>query len=269
MSSSAYKLVRHGLSGISIEILPAFKDNYMYMIIDEKTQSAGIVDPADPNLVAKRVKECNLKLTTVLTTHHHWDHASGNLKIKEFFPEIKIYGGDDRIEGLTDKVSDGDIINIGDSKLFCHFTPCHTQGHICYYFSGVEPAVFTGDTLFLGGCGRFFEGTAPEMHKNLIEILGSLPNETKVYCGHEYSLSNLKFGAHVEPNNNVIADKIKWCKEKRELEVPEPTVPSTIGEEKEINPFMRVGVESVMKHTHTSDPIETMKALRSEKDDFK
>nr|ACO10827.1 Hydroxyacylglutathione hydrolase [Caligus rogercresseyi] len=269
MSTSAFKLIRHGLSGMTIEILPAFKDNYMYMIIDEKSRTAGIVDPADPDLVAKRVKECNLNLTSILTTHHHWDHAGGNMKMKEMFPDIKIYGGDDRIDGLTHKVSSGDVIHIDSLQFHCHFTPCHTQGHICYHFSGLEPAVFTGDTLFLGGCGRFFEGTAPEMHKNLMETLGSLPNETKVYCGHEYSLNNLRFGAHVEPDNKVISDKIAWCKGKRSGDNPEPTVPSTIGEEKSINPFMRVDVESVQRHTKTSDPIETMKALRDEKDNFK
>lgn len=143
-------------------------------------------------------------------------------------------------------------------------------GHICYFVE--TPAqdyktVFTGDTLFLGGCGRFFEGTAEQMYAALIEKLSKLPDETKVFCGHEYSLQNLKFGSHVEPDNETILKKIEWSKAKREAN--EPTVPSTIAEEKEINPFMRVHSSGVQKFAKSSDPIETMSILRKIKDTFK
>lgn len=128
-------------------------------------------------------------------------------------------------------------------------------------------AVFTGDTLFLGGCGRFFEGTAEQMYSALIEKLSVLPDETDVFCGHEYSLQNLKFGNHVEPDNVAIQNKIEWSKIKRLAS--EPTVPSTIAEEKQINPFMRVCLDSVQKFAKSNDPIETMRAIRKIKDTYK
>jgi hydroxyacylglutathione hydrolase len=128
--------------------------------------------------------------------------------------------------------------------------------------------VFTGDTLFLGGCGRFFEGTAEQMYSALVEKLSKLDDDTKVFCGHEYSLQNLKYGNHVEPDNVTIQEKIEWSKAKREA--GEPTVPSTIAEEKLINPFMRVCVESVQKFAKTpGDAIQTMNVIRKIKDTFK
>lgn len=144
------------------------------------------------------------------------------------------------------------------------------QGHICYYVQTPArdyKAVFTGDTLFLGGCGRFFEGNAEQMHTALIGKLSKLPDETNVFCGHEYSLQNLKFGSHVEPENVDILSKIEWSKAKREA--GEPTVPSTIGEEKMINPFMRVVTDSVQKFAKSTDAIETMTIIRKIKDSFK
>lgn len=124
-----------------------------------------------------------------------------------------------------------------------------------------------GDTLFLGGCGRFFEGTAAQMYEALIGKLSQLPDDTKVYCGHEYSLQNLAFGAHVEPNNTDISDKIKWAEGQRETTTP--TVPSTIGEEKLINPFMRVNVAAVQAYAKQSDAVATMDTLRKEKNSFR
>ncbi|KAJ8889221.1 hypothetical protein PR048_008719 [Dryococelus australis] len=127
--------------------------------------------------------------------------------------------------------------------------------------------VCSGDTLFSAGCGRFFEGTPEQMYKALIEILGSLPEETCVFCGHEYTLANLKFAEHVEPDNEDIKNKITWTKMKRAK--GEPTVPSTIGEEKKINPFMRVHEASVQNHAGQNDAIATMAFIRREKDSFK
>lgn len=145
------------------------------------------------------------------------------------------------------------------------------QGHICYFIESPasdQKVVFTGDTLFLGGCGRFFEGTADQMYSALIEKLSKLPDETQVFCGHEYSLGNLKYGLHVEPENQHILDKIEWSKVKREAN--EPTVPSTIAEEKLINPFMRVDCESVQKFANSvGNSIETMAFIRKVKDSFK
>jgi len=253
-----------------IRILPALSDNYMYLLVDEKTQEAAIVDPVDPDSVIKAVEEEGVKLTTVLTTHHHWDHAGGNKEIVSKVPDLVVIGGDDRIDGVTRKVSHGDELRVGDIHVSCLYTPCHTTGHICYYVTqGDDKMVFTGDTLFLGGCGRFFEGTAEQMYEAMVGKLCKLPPETKVFCGHEYSLQNLGYGNHVEPDNQHIKDKISWCKQMREATPPKPTVPSTIREEMMINPFMRVCQPSVQAHAEQSDPIETMRALRAEKDNFK
>jgi len=257
---------------MKIRILPALSDNYMYLLMDETTKQAAIVDPVEPDTVLRAVEEEGVKLTTLLTTHHHWDHAGGNKSLIDKVSGLTTVGGDDRIEGVISPVKHGDELKVGSLNITCLATPCHTSGHICYYVvhpdnEQGEKAVFTGDTLFLGGCGRFFEGTAEQMYSALVTILGSLPDETKVYCGHEYTLQNLAFGAHVEPNNKAIRDKIAWSKAKREK--PEPTVPSLISEEKLINPFMRVHEKSVQDHAKKTDPIETMRAIRKEKDNFK
>ncbi|XP_020292561.1 hydroxyacylglutathione hydrolase, mitochondrial isoform X2 [Pseudomyrmex gracilis] len=253
---------------MKVQILPALEDNYMYLIIDEATKEAAIVDPVSPEYVVRVVQENDVKLTHVLTTHHHWDHAGGNAKLLASFPDLPVYGGDDRVQAISRKITHNDTFNIGNLSVKCLATPCHTKGHICYYVTGGEdtPAVFTGDTLFAGGCGRFFEGTAQQMYKALIEVLGSLPEDTKVYCGHEYTVNNLKFGLHVEPENEAIKNKLSWAD--GQLISNLPTIPSTIKDEKLTNPFMRVHEPSVMKHAQQTDPIQTMSYLRREKDNF-
>ena len=191
-------------STMRVRILPALSDNYMYLLVDENTKEAAIVDPVDPDCVIKAVEEEGVKLTTILTTHHHWDHAGGNKEMVSKVPGLVVIGGDDRIDGVTRKVTHGDDLNVGGIHVSCLFTPCHTTGHICYYVTqDGDKMVFTGDTLFLGGCGRMFEGTAEQMYHALIGILTKLPPETKVFCGHEYSLQNLGYGNHVEPDNQV------------------------------------------------------------------
>lgn len=180
-----------------------------------------------------------------------------------------VYGGDERIGALTNLVKDDDQFQIGKLNVKCLFTPCHTSGHICYYIEAPngERAVFTGDTLFQGGCGRFFEGTADQMYTALYDKLGQLPDDTKVFCGHEYTLQNLAYASYVEPHNQNILKRIEWAKLKRAENAP--TVPSTIAEEKLWNPFMRVHEKSVQIHVRLNDPIKTMAAIRKEKNDFK
>ncbi|CAH3044302.1 unnamed protein product, partial [Porites lobata] len=225
-------------SDMKVHILPALSDNYMYLVVDEDTKEAAIVDPVEPKKVIAAVKKEGVKLTTVLTTHHHWDHAGGNGELAGLVKGLTVCGGDDRIGALNKKVGHGDQLKIGNLNVKCLFTPCHTSGHICYVVNGKPNAVFTGDTLFVAGCGKFFEGRPPEMYKALIEILGKLPQDTLVYCGHEYTENNLKYAVHVEPDNAEIHKAIEWAKNKRKSNVP--TVPSTIGDEFKFNPFMRV-----------------------------
>ncbi|XP_046545916.1 hydroxyacylglutathione hydrolase, mitochondrial-like isoform X2 [Haliotis rubra] len=251
-----------------VKLIPALEDNYMYLLIDEDTKQCAAVDPVEPEKIVSAVKEEGVLLNAVLTTHHHWDHAGGNEKLTALVGKT-IYGGDDRIGGLTNKVEQGDEFKIGSLKVRCLFTPCHTSGHICYLVTGKEgeaPAVFTGDTLFQGGCGKFFEGTAEQMHKALIKTLSVLPQETKVYCGHEYTVSNLKYAAHVEPASEAVASRLAWAQNQRAKR--EATVPSTIGEEMLINPFMRVSEASVQTHCKETDSVKVMAFLRNEKNQF-
>ncbi|KAJ8957416.1 hypothetical protein NQ318_004896 [Aromia moschata] len=258
------------LNKMKITILPALSDNYMYLITDENTKQAAVVDPVEPDTVLAAVQAEGVNLTKVLTTHHHWDHAGGNEDLVKKSPNaLQVFGGDKRIGALTNIVKQGDKFSIGDINVECLYTPCHTSGHICYYLTapGQPPAVFTGDTLFIAGCGRFFEGTAEQMYSALVDKLGNLPDNTQVFCGHEYTQQNLKFARHVECDNQEILKKIEWADERRSKGLP--TVPSTIGEEKKINPFMRVMMGTVQSHTNCSDPIATMQSIRREKDNFK
>lgn len=260
-------------ASMKIRILPALSDNYMYLLMCTETKQAAIVDPVAPETVLAAVAEEGVSLNTVLTTHHHWDHAGGNKELLDLV-ETKpmVVGGDDRIDGVTKFGKHGDEFKVGSLKVTCLSTPCHTTGHLCYYVEGPggsDKVVFTGDTLFLGGCGRFFEGTADQMYKALVIILGSLPGDTKVYCGHEYAIQNLSFGLSVEPENKELQKKLSWVQEQRACSPPKPSVPSTIEEEKSINPFMRVCEASVQAHAGETDPVLTMKAVRLLKDNFK
>lgn len=260
----------YNLEKMKVRVLPALSDNYMYLIIDEKTKQAAIVDPVAPDTVLQAVSEEGVNLTKVLTTHHHWDHAGGNEElVKKSKNCLQVFGGDQRVGALTNKVRGGDKFTIGDINVECLFTPCHTNGHICYYLTaeGQTPAVFTGDTLFIAGCGRFFEGTAEQMYTALIDKLGNLPDQTRVFCGHEYTVQNLRFAKHVEEDNREIQEKLKWAIDQRQRGLP--TVPSSIAEEKIINPFMRVDMAPVQSHAGCGEPIATMASIRKEKDSFK
>lgn len=255
---------------MKIRLIPALDDNYMYLLIDEATKLCAAVDPVAPETIVSAVQDEGVKLTTVLTTHHHWDHAGGNERLVNLVSGLDVLGGDERIGALSRKVTHGDELKLGSLNIKCLFTPCHTTGHICYFVTSDDcdqPVVFTGDTLFVGGCGRFFEGNPQQMYHALIEVLASLPHDTRVFCGHEYTVNNLKFAAHVEPDNKAIKDKMAWAKNQRAQK--QPTIPSTIGEELQFNPFMRVREDPVKQHSGSSDPIEVMKFIRAEKDTFK
>ncbi|XP_050295870.1 hydroxyacylglutathione hydrolase, mitochondrial [Anthonomus grandis grandis] len=257
-------------SKMRVTVLPALSDNYMYLITDEATNQAAIVDPVAPDTVLEAVQKEGVQLTKVLTTHHHWDHAGGNEElVKKAGSSLDVYGGDSRIGALTKQVKDGDTFKIGNIDVECLFTPCHTTGHICYYLKDPKgkSAVFTGDTLFVAGCGRFFEGTAQQMYTALVEKLSKLPDDTLVFCGHEYTQQNLKFAKFVEAENRDIMKAIADADEKRQKGIP--TVPSTILQEKKINPFMRVMMGSVQRHASCIDAVSTMQAIRKEKDTFK
>ncbi|KAJ3397031.1 hypothetical protein HDU92_001044 [Lobulomyces angularis] len=228
------------------------------MLKNEDEEAATLIDPVTPENAYKVIDKENVELVSILTTHHHQDHSGGNKTIFRKYPNISIFGGDDRIPALNIRVSHNDVVKVGNLSLRCLHTPCHTEGHICYYIEGEEEkAVFTGDTLFSGGCGRFFEGGengGEKMYQNLIEKLGKLPLETKVYFGHEYTKSNLLFAKSIEVDNVDIKKKLEFC------ESNQCTVPSSIEEEYKINPFMRVN--KLKAKFNSEDPVFIMDKLR-------
>ena len=174
--------------------IPVLADNYAYLIIDETTKEAGVVDPSEAGPVADTVRKEGVKLLSIINTHHHWDHVGGNKELVKEFPGLKVYGHQrdkDRTPAITNLVDEGDTIRIGQHQGRFLFIPCHTNGHIALHFPN-EKAVFTGDTLFIAGCGRLFEGTAADMHNNMVKLT-ALPDDTRVYCGHEYTVKNLQF----------------------------------------------------------------------------
>ncbi|XP_062999622.1 hydroxyacylglutathione hydrolase-like protein isoform X2 [Elgaria multicarinata webbii] len=199
------------------------------------------------------------------------DHARGNVELAQLYPDLEVYGGDERVGALTHPVSHNEELKFGSINVRCLLTPGHTSGHVCYFVweddSPDAPAAFTGDTLFIGGCGRIFEGTAEQMYKNLTEVLGPLPQETKVFCGHEYTARNLKFALKVEPENDIVKEKLTWAKLREDEDLP--TVPSTLAEEFFYNPFLRVLEKSVQRFTGKADPIEVFAALHKAKDKFR
>jgi len=254
--------------GMKVKLIPALQDNYMYLLIDKATRQAAAVDPVEPDKVIAAAKEENVRLTTVFTTHHHWDHAGGNKDLISKIDGLQVYAGNDEIDGITVKVGHNFSMKFGSLTVKCLYTPCHTSDHMCYFVKdGDTSIIFSGDTLFLSACGKFFEGTPGQMYEALIGVLSKLPPETKVYCGHEYSLGNLIYAHFADPENPHVVSKLKWAKQQREKSLP--TIPSTIGEELQYNPFMRVDEPSIQRRCGTSNGIETMAFLRNEKDNFK
>jgi len=263
-------LGRSILRRMKVSIVPVLEDNYSYILIDEQTKIAAAIDPAEPHKVFIQAEKEGVNITSILTTHHHWDHSEGNNEFVEKKPGTAVYGGDARVQGLTHYVKDGEFIKIGNLTVKALATPCHTSGSISYLVEGKnnEPdVVFTGDTLFVAGCGKFFEGSATQMLHNMEQVYRSLKPQTLVYPGHEYTVSNLKFALHLEPNNQAAQEKKKWSEAQRAN--GQPTVPSTLADEFQFNPFMRTRESSIQQATKQTDPIQVMHVLREMKNHFK
>lgn len=250
--------------------VPLNQDNYGYLVVDEHTNKSLIVDVSgQPDQIHATAQRHHVAPELVLTTHKHWDHAGGNNRMKELYSGIEILGSRiDNVEGCTRFVDDSESFTFGELHIRCLHTPGHTLGHISYFIeSHDERVLFTGDCLFVGGCGKFFEGTAHDMYMSLYERISALPPDTKIFCGHEYTLSNYKFALSIEPHNQdlILANKI--AKTKRDE--GDYTVPSTIAHELKTNPFLRVHEESVASHYSQCDtPIEVLGALREAKNNF-
>ncbi|XP_023472456.2 hydroxyacylglutathione hydrolase-like protein isoform X1 [Equus caballus] len=255
---------------MKVKVIPVLEDNYMYLVIEEHTREAVAVDVAVPKRLLEIVGREGVSLTTVLTTHHHWDHARGNVELARLWPGLAVLGADERICALTRRLTHGEELRFGAIHVRCLLTPGHTSGHMSYFLWEDEcpdpPALFSGDALSVAGCGPRLEGTAQQMYRSLAKTLGILPPETKVFCGHEHTLANLEFAQKVEPCNDHVRAKLLWAKKRDEDDVP--TVPSTLGEELLYNPFLRVAEESVRKFTGKVAPAEVLEALCRERASF-
>ena len=231
---------------MKVEIIPCLKDNYSYLIIDETNNDACVVDPSEAKPVINFIEKEKINLKYILNTHHHFDHIGGNKELKRKYNSIVVgYKYDaDRIPEINILVEDNQIWKRDNFEAKIIHIPGHTTGHISFYFFN-EKIIFTGDTLFSLGCGKIFEGTYKEMFTSLSKIK-ELPENTKIYCGHEYTLQNSKFCIEHDPQNLNLQNKITKIKEK--LKNNTPTIPSTLKDEKECNVFLRAkNVESFSK----------------------
>jgi hydroxyacylglutathione hydrolase len=250
--------------------IPLLRDNYGYLIVCQKTNTAAIIDPSEADPVRRRIEQEKVTLAAILNTHHHRDHTGGNAGLLEGSAlDVYAHKSDTaRIAGLNRGVAEGDEIQIGDMRGKVFFIPGHTTGHVAYLFDG---SLFCGDTLFTAGCGRLFEGTAEQMQASLARLM-KLPDQTKVYCGHEYTESNLRFALTVEPNNPKLVSRFEMVQAMRARGAP--TVPSTMEEEKQTNPFLRWDSKEIQAGLKSRfpdlrlNPVSIFARVRQLKDSF-
>lgn len=257
---------------LAIHAVPAFQDNYLWVIARGK--DAAVVDPGDAGPIEAFLAEQGLTLRAILATHHHADHVGGLQALAAHW-QCPVFGpARERIDGLTQRLGEGDhiVVPFLDLPFDVIDVPGHTAGHIAYVHQGPEePFVFCGDTLFAGGCGRLFEGTPEQMLRSLSK-LAALPPQTRVYCAHEYTLSNLRFARAVEPANEALVRR--EAREGAKRERGEPTVPSTIRDELETNPFLRWGAPGVVAAAERraghplQDPVAVFAEIREWKNHF-
>ena len=220
---------------LDIHLVPVLKDNYVYILVDQATGDAAVLDPGEGTPVIEALEDRGIEPKYILNTHHHWDHTNGNPKLaKRYGAEIVAPKGENRIKGVTHEVWDGDTFTLGGSKAQIISTPGHTTHSICFYFAE-DKALFCGDTLFSIGCGRLFEGTA-EMMFDSFQKLKALLDEVKVYCGHEYTEANVKWAQNLLNDNEDLEKYAHEVSKQRSYGLP--SIPSMMGVEKKANPFM-------------------------------
>lgn len=257
---------------MKIVTIPCSFDNYSYLALCEQSRKAAVVDPAEFYPIQKYLDSSDITLEAILCTHHHYDHIGGLEEMLAQYPGMKVYGHESdqqRILGLNKPVSDDDILAIGDHEVRVLHTPGHTIGSVCYL---LENHLFSGDTLFGGGCGRVFEGTYEQMYSSLMNRLVLLPGDIKVYFGHEYTLANLLFAQFVEHDSESVNSRYEAVKQQRDE--GGVTSPSTLSLEKKTNPFLRCADPRLIRSLQTKSivedekPVSVFSALRRLKDSF-
>lgn len=251
--------------------IAALSDNYIFLLHDPKQNIAAVVDPAEAEPVIKHLQKLGSELVAIFNTHHHHDHVGGNQQLIQRFGNVKVYGGakdQGRIPGQQLFLQEGDRVQFADRGAEVIFVPGHTRAHIAYYFAPTTDEVgdlFCGDTLFAGGCGRLFEGTPAQMVDSLSK-LRSLPDNTRVWCAHEYTLKNLQFALTVDASNPDLKSRFAEVKNARSRS--EATIPSILGLEKRTNPFLRWNQPALQSVANSHDPVQTFARLRGMKDRF-
>jgi hydroxyacylglutathione hydrolase len=261
-------IARKRYSMITITPIPALNDNYIWMILHPASAQAVVVDPGDATPVIKILQAQNIQLTGIMITHHHWDHTNGITALLDYTP-VPVYGPNS-MDIVSHPLKEGDILEL--TQLACRFQvieiPGHTLDHIAYLG---DHSIFSGDTLFTAGCGRVFEGSFQQMYQSL-EKLRQLPDNSQVYCGHEYTQANLQFAQAVEPNNTDIQQRINTVNQLRANN--QATVPATLAQELKTNPFLRCHLKNVQEIASEqigqtlTNPVETFAAIRQWKDHF-
>jgi hydroxyacylglutathione hydrolase len=254
---------------IQVISIPAFTDNYIWLITNEERKYAALVDPGEAQPVLDELQRRDMQPVAILITHFHHDHVNGIEKLLEVYPDLPVYGpASEYIPGMTRAMGEGQSVDLEALGLRFEVldTPGHTAGHIVYYGEG---SLFCGDTLFGNGCGRVFDGTLDDLHASLQRI-ARLPTETSVYCAHEYTVDNIGFAKWVEPDNAALNVRLQECREL--LDSGRGTVPFELGLEFDTNPFLRTHIPEVIakaeeiagRETHTST--EVFAVLRIWKD---
>lgn len=253
---------------LQVHQFPCLNDNYGYLVHDPQTGVTATIDTPEVAPINAALEEMHWKLTHILNTHHHFDHAGGNEALKEQWGCTVVGAANDaaRIPGIDVEVSDGEVFEFGSVTATVLEVPGHTSGHIAFYF-GDSGIAFVGDTLFALGCGRLFEGSPTQMWSSLQKLM-ALPDETTVYCAHEYTQANAAFAVTVEPNNADLAQRVRQIDELRAQ--GKPTVPTTIGLERATNPFVRPMSADLQATVGLpgGDLVEVFAETRRRKDNF-
>lgn len=257
---------------LTITALPAFNDNYIWLLQNPATLACAVVDPGDAAPVLQWLQQNpQWTLTDILVTHHHRDHTGGIAALKQA-TSARVYGPQlEAVEGIDLPLADEQCFQLLERQVRCLHVPGHTLGHVAYYMEDEPPVLFSGDTLFMAGCGRLFEGTPLQMYQSL-QRLAALPAATRVYCTHEYSLSNLKFAAAAEPDNPQVLEQLTRVEGLRTQ--GRISLPGTIAQERAINPFLRCSQPTILatlarqNRLQDHDPVEVFTALRAWKDGF-